>query len=117
MRSTETTDATSQVYGSTIFFYSNSTFQRVNMKDINYIQAFGDYMKIICEDATHVVHTSMYKIQKMLPSKEFFKAHRSYLVRLDKIDEFNRISLKIKNKRIPISRSVSGELVERLPII
>ncbi|NQY68642.1 MAG: response regulator transcription factor [Flavobacteriales bacterium] len=100
-----------------IFVKVNSLLERIALKDIMYIKAAGEYVHIIAKGRKYLVKTSMVKIFNQLPESDFVRAHRSYIVRIDKILMFDGNSFKIANKLIPISKTYRHGALEKINIV
>lgn len=103
----------------TIFVKSNMKLVRINTKDIYYIEALKDYVTINTKTSKYTVHSTMKDIEKKFPSGEFARAHRSYIVRIDKISaiDHNCVVFEDIEKQIPVSASYREELENRLNMI
>ncbi len=99
-----------------MFFKKNSTLVRVNFEDIYYIEAYADYVTIYSRDQKFVVLSTMKAIEQRFPSKDFMRIHRSYIIRLDKIETIEENSVCINGKAIPISRSCKPEFIKSMNI-
>lgn len=103
----------------TIFVKSNLKLVKINTKDIYYIEALKDYVTICTKTNRYVIHSTMKDIEKKLPSIEFVRAHRSFIIRIDKISAIDHhfVILEDLQKQIPISASYRDELEKRLNMI
>lgn len=89
-----------------IFVKSDQKMIKVNYADINYIEAFADYVKIYVQDAKRIVTLqTMKKMNELLPSSSFCRIHRSYIVNITKVDSFNGTEVNIEEKVIPIGKN------------
>jgi len=59
----------------------------VNIDDVDYIDAAGDYMCIHVGEKTHILRETMKTMEKRLDPKVFQRVHRSTIVNLDKVRE------------------------------
>jgi two-component system LytT family response regulator len=59
----------------------------VDVCDVEYIDAAGDYMCIHVGDKTHILRETMKTMEKRLDPKIFQRVHRSTIVNLDKVRE------------------------------
>lgn len=84
---------------------SNLKNYKVFIDDIKWIEALGDYIKLVTEQTSLVVLSSMKAFEPNLKTGNFFRTHKSYIVNLDKVDAFANKSLKIDNYTLPLSRS------------
>lgn len=97
------TDVTTQVDDDgTIFVKSDYKIVRMNIKNIRYIEAMSEYLRISCDDRPKpvIVLLSMKKIEEHLPSNMFMRIHRSYIINLNKICE-------VKKNHVVIDEDVS----------
>lgn len=107
-------DRIDQFEGS-IFLNVGKQIQRISLKSIEYIKGYGDYMKVKCKEKSHTVHITMKSLQKILPSSDFYRVHKSYIIRLDKIDNLSSSHVQINDTHIPISRNNKQELLSLIP--
>ena len=90
---------------------------KINFSDINVIEAKGDYIRIKTDEKSHIVHSTLKKIEDKLPGDIFLKVHRSYIINLSKIIDIEDNSVLIKQDIIPVSRSNRSELMKRLNLL
>lgn len=107
-------DKIEQFEGS-IFLNVGKHIQRISLKSIEYIKGYGDYMKVKCKERSHTVHITMKNLQKILPSTDFYRVHKSYIIRLDKIENVTSSHIEIDETHIPISRNNKQELLSLIP--
>jgi DNA-binding LytR/AlgR family response regulator len=64
---------------------------KVSIRDIRYIEAMSEYLKVWVENEHKPIVTllSMKKMEERLPDY-FMRIHRSYIVNLNKIQEVNK---------------------------
>jgi len=103
----------------TIFVKSNLKLIKINTKDIYYLEALKDYVTINTKNNRYIIHSTMKDIEKKFPPAEFVRAHRSYIVRIDKITAIDHHFLVLDDiqKQIPVSSSYREELEKRLNMI
>ena len=107
-------DRIEQFEGS-IFLNVGKQIQRIPLKRIEYIKGYGDYMKAKCKERSHTVHVTMKNLQKIIPSTDFYRVHKSYIIRLDKIEKVFPKHVEIDDTNIPISRNNKQELLSLIP--
>lgn len=107
-----------QCEGSTsLLIKQESKLVKLDLVNIFYIEAFSDYVNIYTKAARYTVLSTMKAIEGKLPSSEFMRVHRSYIVRLDKISVIEENTIVLNDKLIPVSRSNKEGLVRRLNIL
>ncbi|MEQ8905331.1 LytTR family DNA-binding domain-containing protein [Ekhidna sp.] len=104
-------------FDESIFLNVGKQIQRISLKSIQYIKGYGDYMKVQCQDRSHTVHITMKNLVKMLPSSDFYRVHKSYLIRLDKIVSLTKSYVMVDKTQIPISRNNKHELLSLIPLV
>ncbi len=109
-------DKIDQFEGS-IFLNVGRQIQRISLKSIQYIKGYGDYMKVKCDNASHTVHITMKSLEETLPSSDFYRLHKSYIIRLDQIEKVTSSHVQIDDTHIPISRNCKQELLSLIPWI
>ncbi|BDU19126.1 response regulator [Dyella sp. GSA-30] len=93
----------------------------VNVVDIDWIEADGDYAVLHVGEETHLVREPLHRLARRLDSKHFVRAHRSAIVRIDRIVEVkylaNRDALLRLRDGTPLraSRTYIGGLADALP--
>lgn len=111
--------ATSKDEQDCIFVRADYRLNKINFKDIYYVEALKDYVVINTNDNMYTVHSTMKEMQKILPAKDFVRVHRSYIVRIDKIYsiKYPDIVIEGKMKVIPIGGLYRKELYKRLNLL
>ncbi|MES2517159.1 MAG: LytTR family DNA-binding domain-containing protein [Bacteroidota bacterium] len=96
---------------STIFVNADYSLVKLKIEEITYIEGLKDYIKIHLNSSTKPIVTrmTMKSIEEKLPSSEFFRVHKSFIVSLDKIESIRNLKIKIGNSQIPVSESYSEE--------
>jgi DNA-binding LytR/AlgR family response regulator len=102
---------------SSIFVKANNQILNVNLTDIHYIEAYGDYISIFTEKDRLVVHSTMKGIESRLPVNQFRRVHRSFIVRQDKIHSIDETLIVIGKKLIPIGESYKTELMTSINLV
>jgi DNA-binding LytR/AlgR family response regulator len=102
-----------------IFVKSNSRLVKVKTNDILFVEALKDYVVVNVGDIKYTIHSTMKEIEKKLPTKEFQRVHRSYIVRLDKIVAIEQPNIVIEGgkKILPIGGSYKEELFKRINLV
>lgn len=96
---------TERVSGDHIFIRSNSKFFKVNFSEILYVEGMKDYLRIHTPEYTLITHQTMNELEKQLPSRQFIRVHKSYIVAIPHIKSIYGNSIEIGKKTIPIGIS------------
>jgi DNA-binding LytR/AlgR family response regulator len=88
-----------------VFLKVDKKLMKIKLKDILYVESLKDYIKVITVLGNYLVHKSMTSISEELPSDNFLRVHRSFLIAINKITSVEGNSVEIANSRIPIGRN------------
>ncbi len=88
-----------------IFLKVGSRTSRILVNDIYFIEGMRDYLRIHTEKEKYMILISFQKISELLPSKNFVRVHKSYMVAIDKINHIEKNRIKMMNQIIPISET------------
>ena len=83
----------------------NLKTEKITLSAIQWIEAMGDYVKIVTSKKKYIVLSSMKGIQKGIPEKHFFRCHKSYIVNMEEVSSFSQSTVFLKNKPVPLSRN------------
>lgn len=86
----------------------------ISLSDILFTQSYGNYVKVYTNARTYVATITTTELVNKLPSNLFFRAHKSYIVALQKVDKLSNNLLHIKQSTIPIGITYKRELLEKL---
>ncbi len=86
----------------TIFIKKGNLIVRVNKKEILWIEGLGDYVTLNTEKEKFVVHSTMHAIEQKFSTHEFIRVHRSFIIRIDKINNIEDNCISYFDKFIPI---------------
>lgn len=102
-----------------IFVKANSQLVKLNTSDIYFVEALKDYVVINTIDKRYTIHSTMKDIAKNLGDTDFARVHRSYIIRVDKIDliDYPNLQLEDDKKLIPIGGSYRESLMKRLNLL
>ena len=99
----------------------NSTLVRLRYDDILWVEALENYVTVNTFQEKFTIHFTMKAIENKLPSGNFKRVHRSYIVNIKRIEriEDNNVIIKANNstKVIPIGKSYRDNLMNDLNLI
>ena len=95
-----------------IVLKSDKKLFRVNINDINYLEALGDYVKVdfLCQSI--LVHDTFKNLLIQLGEANLVRVHKSFAISLHKFEQIEGNMIKIKNKSIPIGQKYREELLK-----
>jgi two-component system LytT family response regulator len=99
----------------------NSKKQKINFKDIAYVESAGNYVNVLGENNLKAtVYTSMNVMHEMLPTENFIRVHKSYIISINHIHAIKGNELIIKRGEItfnvPIGVTYKSATLKRLKI-
>lgn len=97
-----------------IYINFNQRKKRIRIRDIKWIEAMGDYSKIITDRHVYTVGKGLKKVMDMISSSQMLRIHKSFVVNLDKIQSYSSSSVVIENISLPISRANKQAFIEAL---
>lgn len=100
--------------GEHIFIKSNLKKLKVFTSKIKWIEAYGDYVKVVTDEDSKLVLSTMKSFENDLSKDKFVRVHKSYIVNIDKIDRFNSKFAEIGVTKIPLSRNKKEDLIKAL---
>jgi DNA-binding LytR/AlgR family response regulator len=75
--------------GDHIFIKSNLKKLKIFTSKIKWIEALGDYVKVVTEDNSNLVLSTMKSFENNLSANKFIRVHKSYIVNIDKVTSYN----------------------------
>lgn len=103
--------------GDFIFIKSKLKKLKIQVLKIKWIEAFGDYVKVVTDTDGHLVLSTMKAIEDDLNSKKFLRVHKSYIINIDRVDRFNSKFAEIGDSKIPLSRNKKEDLKKAFEIV
>ncbi|MEG1615584.1 MAG: LytTR family DNA-binding domain-containing protein [Bacteroidales bacterium] len=88
--------------------------EKLPLQDILFIEGMKDYLRFHLE--THKVMTlsSFTSMEQQLPSDQFLRIHKSYMVSLSKITSLEKDAVIVGGHRIPIGKSYRDQFLQQL---
>lgn len=101
----------------------NGKNQYVRIGDITFISAMDDYSCLHTESARYQLPTTLGELERRLEGYGFFRTHRSFLVNLDRVDEYKTVGrgalllfVSGVKEGVPVARRRVPELKKALGI-
>ena len=85
-------ESTPETKRNTLFLRIDGELKQININKILYISGLKHYVMFYMEDQQRplVTHLTMKAVEDMLPTNDFMRVHRSYIVALQKISSVDR---------------------------
>ena len=93
---------------------------RINFSEIVYVEGAGNYIFIATHEKKVICYKTMTSILESLPSKDFVRVHKSFIVALGKVTAIKGnevlVSLSNSTKNLPIGTTYKDNLLKLLRI-
>nr|WP_294905431.1 LytTR family DNA-binding domain-containing protein [uncultured Lacibacter sp.] len=99
---------------SDFYIKADNQFVRIAFSDVQFVEALQNYVCIYTAEKKYISYLTMKSVEEYLPTAQFVKTHKSFIVNAAKIDAIEGNEIRIASHRIPISRSEKEEVMEQL---
>lgn len=89
-------------------------FVKVLVEDIDYIEGMKDYAKIVCGKNYYLALKTLKSIQETLAPFNFIRIHKSFIIPLKKVSQYNSKCVLINTHEIPVGSSYRNHLKKYL---
>ncbi|MES1220685.1 MAG: LytTR family DNA-binding domain-containing protein [Bacteroidota bacterium] len=93
-----------------IFLKSDKKVYKIDFEKILYLEATGDYVKVITTENQYLVNNTLKNLIEELPVTDFMRVHKSYIISLDKIKYVEGNYIKIGTVDIPIGAAYRDDV-------
>lgn len=100
-----------------VFIKANGVLIKIDIKDILWLEALGDYVTIHTSEKKYTIHSTMKAIEKKLSPNLFIRVHRSFMVSLNKIVSIDDNVIVINKQLIPIGAIYKDNLAKKLNLL
>lgn len=106
-----------QVENNHIFIKDGKTIRKIKLPDILWLEAKGDYIKIVTPHTPFIIHATLGKMEEKLSGGEFVRIHRSYIIAVSKIDFIEDGIAHVQGAQLPVSEKYKNELMKHLRLL
>ena len=109
-------DRAAEAVNTSGFIFVKSDYQiiKIDLSDISMIEGMDDYVKIFTSKKMILSNMTMKDILSRLPSPDFQRVHRSFIVSLKHIESVRNKRIKIGEKFIPVGDSFADSFYKLL---
>ena len=86
----------------------------LDINNINMVEAMADYVRIYTDKKRYTVYSSMKGIVAKLPTSQFMRVHRSYIVNLRQIESIEGNTISLGGQLVPVGVTYQKTLMSRL---
>src|SRR5687767_11140363 len=77
---------------------------KISFSEIVYIESQREYIKIVTGRNEYISKMSTNEMEALLPSGQFKRIHRSFIISLDKIESYTAEAVEVNGVTIPVGR-------------
>jgi DNA-binding LytR/AlgR family response regulator len=103
-----------QIENNYIFIKDGKAIRKIQMQDILWLEAKGDYVKIATAKNPFIIHATLRSMEEKLSGSDFVRIHRSYIIAVSKIDFIEDGIAHVQGEQLPISENYKNELMKHL---
>jgi len=109
-----------RTYLERLIIKSNKSIIVLNVRDVDWFEAYGDYIRVHCNMKTHLIKNTMTELEKSLDPKMFVRVHRSTILQLNRVKELRPLSngdyvvTLSDGANVSLSRTYSEKVLEAL---
>lgn len=92
------------------FIKEGDEFIKINIEDIDYIEGMKDYAKIVCGKQYYLALKTLKSIEQALGGFDFLRIHKSFIVPLKKVSQYNNLNVLIGEHEISVGSSYRNKL-------
>lgn len=101
-----------------VYVKDNGSFIKVDVREILWIEAQGDYISINTKDnKRYTIHSTMKSIESKLDDSLFMRVHRSYIISLENITLIDDNVVMLAKQPIPIGAVYKENLMKHIDLL
>jgi DNA-binding LytR/AlgR family response regulator len=97
-----------------LYFRTDRKMVKIFFEDILFVESLKDYIKIVTTSKTIVTKYVLSELEDVLPTIDFLRIHKSYIVAINKIESYNADSIQVANRELPIGRFYKFDVTRTL---
>ena len=98
-------EVTNDTTSTRFFVKGDKKHHQIDLSDLLYIEAYGNYTKLFLKDEMIVSHEKISSFEELLPKTNFLRIHKSFIVAIDKIKLIEGNRIHIESHKIPIGQT------------
>lgn len=95
-----------------LFIRHKGNLIKIKWSDILWLKGDGNYTTMVTRSQVYSLRNILKEFESILPEKEFFRIHKSYIVRLDEIVSINPREIVVGSDSVPVGRSYFQDLLQ-----
>lgn len=114
LRDKKTTNTNDLAIDNFLLIKSNKVIHKIFPKDIVFIEASGDYVKVYLENQCIVTNNTFSNMLKSLPVSYFVKTHKSFAINMRKIKSIAGNQIITEHNKVPIGQKFRADFLKLL---
>ena len=96
------------------FVKGDKKHHQIDVADILFIEAFGNYTKLYLPQEVILVHEKISDLEAKLANHNFLRVHKSFLIAIHKIKLVEGNTLHVPGYRVPVGQTYRSRITELL---
>lgn len=96
------------------FIKADNSLVKIMYADVLFVEALQNYVTIHTITKKYISYLTFKSVEEYLPVDAFIKVHKSFIIAATRVDSIDGNEICIGQHRIPISRTLKEEVVEKL---
>lgn len=96
------------------FIKHDSKIEKVFYDQLLYIESMSNYVILHTSSKKMIVYLTLKGIEKELPSNNFLRVHKSFIVNKTKIESIEGNTLHIQGHQVPVSANLSDDVMKEI---
>lgn len=97
-----------------VFVKDGYDWVRINLDELQYVESEDNYLTFQETGKKALTRMTISEAIELLPTDQFMRVHKSYIVALDRIEKIERHQLTIGKVLVPLSENYRDELLNRV---
>ena len=97
-----------------ITLQADKKIHKIDIDQILFLEAMGDYVKVVMPGKTLIVHQTLQRLVEQLPPTLFYRVHKSYAIAMNKVEYVEGNQIIIKSSRVPIGQTYRNDFLDVL---
>lgn len=94
-----------------LFIRNKGNLVKVKWIDILWLKGDGNYTTLVTRTQVYSLRNILKEFEAVLPNGDFFRIHKSYIVRLDEIKSINPREVAVGSDTVPVGRTYFQDLM------
>lgn len=96
------------------FIKSGNMLVKILLDELLFVEAMQNYVTIHTASHKYISYLTIKAVEDYLPANRFIKVHKSFIIAASQVHSIDGNEIKIGQHRIPLSRALKEEVIEKL---